>query len=117
MGLELGVDVLLPVELVDQVIEIVVVLLGHVLDQQLPGNAPAFDHRLVHAEDVRAPLGLEGHQRAGGVEHVGGNQPAGARLEPVGLGEVENAVVPWFHRSRQRLRSSFFVPGSSPKKV
>ena len=68
MGLELGIDVLLPVELLDEVIEVVVLVLGDVLDQQLPGDAAAFDHRLVHAEDVGAPLRLVGHERAGGVQ-------------------------------------------------
>ena len=92
--LELGIDVPLPVELVDEVVEVVVLVLGDVLDEQAPGHAPAFDHRLVHAEDVGAPLRLVGHERAGGVQDAWGDQPAGAGLEAVGLREVEDAVVP-----------------------
>ena len=93
VGLELGVDVLLPVELVDEVVEVVVLVLGDVLDEQVPGDAAALDHRLVHAEDVGAPLRLVGHERAGGVEDARGDQPAGAGLEAVRLGVVEDAVV------------------------
>ena len=66
---------------------------GHVLDQQRPGHFAAFDQRLVHAEHVGAPLRLVGAHRAGGVQHAGGHHPAGARLQAVGLREVEDAVV------------------------
>ena len=67
--------------------------LGHVLDQQLPRHRPALDQRLIHAEHVGAPLRLVGHQRAGGVQDAGRHQPAGAGLQPIGLAEVEDAVV------------------------
>ena len=93
MLLEFGIDVLFPVELVDQVIDVVVVGIGDVFDQQLPGHAPAFDHRLVHAEDVRTPLRLISQQRARGVEDARRDQPAGAGLETISLGVVEDPVI------------------------
>ena len=91
--LELGIDVLFPVELFDQVVDVLMVGIGNVLDQELPRDAPAFDHRLVHAEDVRAPLGLVSNERAGGVQDARRNQPAGARLEAIGLGMIQYSVV------------------------
>ena len=76
VGLEVGVDVLLPVELLDEVVEVVVLVLGDVLDEQVPGDPAAFDHRLVHPEDVGAPLRLVGHQRPGAWSTQGGiSQP------------------------------------------
>ncbi len=68
-------------------------LLGHVLDQERPGHFAAFDQRLVHAENVAAPLRLVGAQRTGRVQHARRDEPAGARLEAVGAAEVEDAVV------------------------
>ena len=91
--LEVGIDVGVPVELVDEVVEVVVLVLGHVLDEQAPRHGPAFDHRLVHAEDVGAPLRLVGDERAGGVQDAGRHEPAGAGLEAIRLAEVEDAVV------------------------
>ena len=70
-----------------------VLVLGHVLDQQVPRHLAPFDQRLVHAEHVGAPLRLVGTHRAGGVQHAGGNHPARARLQAIGLREVEDAVV------------------------
>ena len=68
-------------------------LLGHVLDEQAPRHRPALDHRLIHGEDVGAPLRLVGHQRAGRVQHARRHQPAGARLQAIRLAVVEDAVV------------------------
>src|SRR5262245_2316972 len=93
MVFETGIDVALPVELIDEVIQILVLLLGYILDQKLPRYRPALDHGLVHAEDVGAPLGFVGHQRTGGVQNARWNQPASAGLQAVSLGEIENAVV------------------------
>ena len=93
MLLEARIDVLLPVELLDDEVQVVVLVLGHVLDQQRPGHFAAFDQRLVHAEHVGAPLRLVGTHRAGGVQHAGGDHPAGAGLQAIGLREVEDAVV------------------------
>src|ERR1017187_940396 len=91
--LEAGVDVGIPVKLVHDEVEVLVLALGHVLDEQVPGDVAAFDHALIHAEDVGAPLGFVGAERAGGVEDAGADEPAGAGLEAVGFGEVEDAVV------------------------
>ena len=93
--LERGIDVLRPVKLFDEVVKVLVLVFGNVLHEQFPGDATAFDHRLVHAEDVRTPLRLVGNERAGGVQHARGDQPAGAGLEAVRLGEVKDAVVPF----------------------
>ena len=87
--LEVGVDVLLPVELADDEVEILVLLLRHVLDEQAPGHGPPLDERLEHAEHVAAPLRLVGQQRSRRVEDARRDEPAGAPLQAVGLGEVE----------------------------
>ena len=92
--LEMRIDVLLPIELLDDEVEILVLLLGHVLDQQRPGHFAPFDQRLEHAEHVGSPLRLVGAKRAGRVQHAGRNQPAGAALQAIGLRQIENAVVP-----------------------
>ena len=87
------VDVLVPVELLDDEVEILMFVLGHVFDQQCPGHFAALDDRLEHAEHVAAPLRLIGTQRAGRVQHAGRNQPAGAALQAVGSREIEDAVI------------------------
>ena len=92
--LEVRIDIPRPIELVYQVIEIVVSCRGHVLDQERPGHRPAFHQRLVHAEDVRAPLWLVSHQRAWCMENTRRHQPAGAGLQAVALAVVQDAVVP-----------------------
>ena len=91
--LVVGVDVLLPVELTDDEVEIVVLLLRHVLDEQAPRHRSSLDERLEHCEHVAAPLWLVGEKRARRVEDARRDQPAGATLEPVGLGEVDDTVV------------------------
>ena len=68
-------------------------VLRHVLDQQVPGHFPPFDQRLIHAKHVGAPLRLVGTHRTGGVQHAGGNHPARAGLQAIRLREVEDAVV------------------------
>ena len=93
MVLELRVDVRLPVELVHDEVEVLVLLLGHVFHEELPGDVAAFDQALIHAEDVGAPLRLVGAERAGRVEDAGTDEPAGAGLQAIGLREVEDAVV------------------------
>ena len=67
--------------------------LGHVLDEQAPRHFAAFDQALIHAEDIAAPLRLVGAERAGRVEDARVDEPAGAGLEAIGLGEIEDAVV------------------------
>jgi hypothetical protein len=91
--LEVRIDVARPVELLDQVIQVAVMFLRHILDEQRPRHRPPFDQVLIHAEDVRAPLGFVGAERARRVEKARAHQPAGAGLEPVGLREVQDAVV------------------------
>ena len=112
------VDVLLPVELLDDEVEILVLFLRHVLDQQRPRHFASFDQRLEHAEHVRAPLRLVGAERAGGVQHAGRNQPASAALQAIGPRQVENAVVALGANFPGSLRNwALVVPGSRPMNV
>ena len=69
------------------------VLLGHVLHEQAPGNITALDHALVHAEHVTAPLRLVRAQGTGCVQDAGINQPTRARLQPIRLRQVQDPVV------------------------
>ncbi len=89
----MGVGVEVPVQEVDDVVEVLLLALGHVLHQEAPGDAPALDHGLEHGEDVAAPLRLVGQDRARRVEHPRRDQPARSRPQAVGLAEVEHAVV------------------------
>ena len=91
--LEMRIDVLVPVQLADDEVQVLMFFLGHVFDQQRPGNVAAFDDRLVHAEHVAAPLRFVGAERTGCVQDAGRNQPAGAPFEAIGPAEIENAVV------------------------
>jgi hypothetical protein len=52
-----------------------------------------FDHALIHAKNVAAPLRLVSAKRAGRVEHAGIDEPAGAGFQAVGFREIEDAVV------------------------
>ena len=64
--LEMFVRVACPIQLIHQVIQIVVIFLRHILDQERPRHFAAFDQRLIHAEDIAAPLrliGAEGTRR------------------------------------------------------
>ena len=45
-----------------QVVQVVVLVLGHVLGQQAPRHGPALDERLVHGEHVGPPLRFVSHQ-------------------------------------------------------
>ena len=91
--LEMRVDVLFPVEHLDDEIEILVLVGRHVFHQQRPGHIPAFHDRLEHAEHVAAPLRLVGAKRTGSVEHARRDQPTGSPLQAIGAGQIENAVV------------------------
>ena len=91
--LEVGIDILFPVELVDDEIDVLVLVLGHVLDEESPRNFTAFDEVLVHPEDVGAPLRFVGAKRARGVQDAGIDEPAGAGLQLVGLGKLADLVV------------------------
>ena len=91
--LEVRVDVLVPVELVHDEVDVLVLGLRHVLDEEGPRYFAAFDEVLVHAEHVGTPLRLIGAERAGSVEDARVDEPAGAGLELVGLGEGEDLVV------------------------
>lgn len=85
--LEIRVEVLFPIELVDDEIDLLVLLLRHVLDEEGPRDFAAFDQILIHAEDVGAPLRFVSAEGTGGVKDTGIDEPAGAGLELVGLGE------------------------------
>lgn len=91
--LEIGVEILFPVDLVDDEIDILMLVLGHVLHEERAGDLASFDEILIHAEDIRSPLWFVGAEGAGGVEDAGIDEPAGAGLEFVGFGELEDFVV------------------------
>ena len=91
--LEIRIDVAGPVELIDNEIEILVLALGHVLHEQTPRHLAAFDKALVHAKHITAPLRFVGAETTRRVQHAGRNQPAGAGLEAVGFGEIEDTIV------------------------
>ena len=91
--LEVRVDVLVPVELVHDEVDVLVLGLRHVLDEKGPRYFAAFDEVLVHAEHVGTPLRFIGAERARSVEDARVDEPAGAGLELVGLGEGEDLVV------------------------
>ena len=92
---ETRIDIAVPVELIHQVVEIVGPVLGNILDQQFPRDGTPFNHRLIHAKYIRAPLRLVSDQRTRGVQDARRHQPARAGLEPVCLAEVEDAIVPF----------------------
>ena len=50
--LEVGVEVRLPVKLIHDEVKVLVLVFGHVFDEEVPGNVSALDHALVHAEDI-----------------------------------------------------------------
>ena len=91
--LEIWIDVAIPVELIDDEVEILVLALGHVLHEQTPRHFAALDEALIHSKHVAAPLRFVGAETARRMQHTGRNQPAGAGLEAVRLGEIEDAVV------------------------
>src|ERR1051325_1401689 len=93
MVFEFRVNVGGPVELVHDPVEVPVFALGHVFDEERPGNFAAFDERLIHGEDVAAPLRFVSAERAGGVKDARANEPTRAGLEAIGLGQIKNAVV------------------------
>ena len=91
--LEIRVHVLLPVELIDDEIDVLVLRLGHVLYEERPWHFAALDEVLIHAEDVAAPLWFIGAERAGRVKNARIDQPTGAYFQAVSLGKIEDAVV------------------------
>jgi hypothetical protein len=90
---EFGIDVAIPIELFDDPIEVAMFALGHVFDEERPGNFAAFDEGLIHSKNVAAPLRFVGAKGTGRVKDARRNQPAGAGFEAVGAREIEDAVV------------------------
>ena len=91
--LEVRIDVGLPIELIHEVIEVLVLLGRDVFDQKRPRHLASFDQRLIHPEDVASPLWLVGHKRTRGVQQAGSHEPSRSGLEPIGLGVVQDSVV------------------------
>ena len=91
--LEVRIHVLVPVELIDDEVDVLVLGLRHILDEQGPRHFASFDEVLIHTEDVRTPLWLIGAERTWGVEDARIDQPTRTRLKLIGLGELENLVV------------------------
>ena len=83
--LETRIHVLLPVELIHDEVDVLVLRLGHVLHEERPRNLAALDEVLVHTEDVGAPLRLVGAEGAGRVKDARIDEPAGADFEAVGF--------------------------------
>src|SRR3954471_23241834 len=65
---EARVDVSVPIEHPDDVVEIAMLLWWDVLDQQVPRRHPPFNLRLKHCEDVAVDLWLVGEERARRVQ-------------------------------------------------
>ena len=78
---------------IGQEIEVPVLVFGNVLGEQAARHRPRFDHGLEHGQHIAAPLRFIGQQGPRSVQDARRHQPARARLEPVGLGVVENSVV------------------------
>jgi len=91
--LEIGIDIRLPIKLVDDEIQVAMFGLGHVFHKQVPGNIAAFHHALIHPENVAAPLRLVSAEAAGSVQDARPHQPTRPRFQPVGFGKVQDPVV------------------------
>ena len=91
--LEVRIDVFVPIKLIDDEVDVLMLFFGHVFDEEAPRHFAAFDEALIHAKDIAAPLRFVGAEAAGGVENTGVDEPAGAGFEAVGFGEIEDAVV------------------------
>src|SRR5215475_10980737 len=63
--LEVWVHVLVPVELVHNEVEVLMLALGHIFHEEAPRDDAAFDEVLVHAEDIAAPLRFVSTEAAG----------------------------------------------------
>src|SRR5687768_1647959 len=90
---KIRVDVCFPVELLDDEVEVLVLLLGHVLDEQRTGHFATFYERLVHAEDIGSPLRLVGAERTRRVQDAWSDEPTAAGFQAKSLRQVEDAVV------------------------
>ena len=82
---EILVAIGVPIELIDDEIEVAMFRFWHIFDQKRPGHFAPFDQRLIHPEHVRTPLRLVGAERARRVEDGRTDQPACAGLEPISL--------------------------------
>ena len=91
--LEVRIHVLVPVELIDDEVDVLVLGLGHILDEQGPGYFASFNEVLIHTKHVRTPLWLIGAERTGGMQDARVDQPTGTGLELIGLGKLEDLVV------------------------
>ena len=67
MVFEFRIHVFLPVTLVHDEVEAVVLVLGHVLHEQAPRNFATHDDILIHAEDVAAQWPRAGSKAAGPI--------------------------------------------------
>ena len=90
---EVRIRVRLPVQHLDEIVEVTVVFRPHVLHQQIPWHDAPVHLRLEHREHVAVDLRLVGDERSGRVQNPRVDLPAGPRLEPEGLGEKRDAVV------------------------
>lgn len=90
---EFWIDVTFPIQLIDNPVKVQVFGFGHVFDEERPGNFAALDQRLIHAEDVAAPLRFISAKGTGGVKNARRNQPTSAGLEAIGARKIEYAIV------------------------
>src|SRR5436305_12531226 len=93
MLLEIRSLVRLPGQLTNEVIEIPLMIGGHILDAEIPGYRPAVHHRFKNGEHIRAPLRLERHERPRGMQNSWRNQPPAPHPKTVRAAVIEDAVV------------------------
>jgi len=107
----------LPIRVDRPVIQVVVPILGHVLDQQFHGTCGPRPATGTCRTRPTPTCGSYVGNDPGGMQDARRHQPARARLQPIRLRKVENARCRFVQRSRQRRMSFFVVPGSETRKT
>ena len=90
---EFRIDVGVPIQHADDVVQVVMIFRRHVLHQKVPRHRPAFHHRLEHPEYIRIHLRLISDQRPRRMQDARVDLPSGARLQAIRFRMVQDAVV------------------------
>src|SRR4051812_1842212 len=93
MLLEVRIDVLIPIELTDDKIEVFVLFGRHVFHEERPGYFATLNERLEHTEHIGTPLRLVRAQRSGSVQYTRRNQPTSAAFKAIRPRQIEHTVV------------------------